>query len=144
MTTILSQICSLIQKIELCRRNLVVPYSFRTGLKLANTNLLHSSSPVEFLKLFLTDDFVSKMAEQTNFYAVQRGAPRSFKPVSDGVTNLYLYTNIHTDSWRRLETIFGCSLCKTHPGSELMFCSVPSQTRYPDMQLSPRRPYPQC
>ena len=28
------------------------------------------------------------MAEQTNFYAVQRG---SFKPVSGGVINLYLY-----------------------------------------------------
>ena len=31
------------------------------------------------------------MAEQTNFYAVLRGAPRSFKPVSDGVIDLYLY-----------------------------------------------------
>ena len=31
------------------------------------------------------------MAEQSNFYAVQRGAPRLFKPVSDGVINLYLY-----------------------------------------------------
>ena len=31
------------------------------------------------------------MAEQTNFHAVQRGARRSFKPVSDGVINLYLY-----------------------------------------------------
>ena len=25
--------------------------------------------PVEFLKLFITDDFVTKMAEQTNFYS---------------------------------------------------------------------------
>ena len=40
---------------------------------------------------FITDNFVTKMAEQTRFYAVQRGAPRSFKPVSDGVINLYLY-----------------------------------------------------
>ena len=32
------------------------------------------------------------MAEQTNFYAVQRGAQRSFKPVSDRIINLYLYT----------------------------------------------------
>ena len=31
------------------------------------------------------------MAEQTNLHAVQRGARRSFKPVSDGVINLYLY-----------------------------------------------------
>ena len=53
--------------------------------------ILHSSSAVEFFKLFITDDFVTKMAEQTNFYAVQRGAPRSFRPVSDGVINLYLY-----------------------------------------------------
>ena len=105
----------------LCRRNVVVPNSFRTGRKLENTNLLHSSPPVEFLKLFITDDFVTKMAEQTNFYAVQRGAPRSFKPVSDRVINLYHYTNIHTDSGRRPETIFGCSLCKTHPCSELCF-----------------------
>ena len=72
----------------------MVPNSFRTGLKLENTNLLHSSPPVEFLKLFITDDFVTKMAEQTNFCAVHRGAPRSFKPVSDRVINLYLYTNI--------------------------------------------------
>ena len=66
----------------------MVPYSSRTGHKLENTNLLHSSLAVEFFKHFLTDDFVTKMAEQTNFYAVQRG---SFKPVSDGVINVYLY-----------------------------------------------------
>ena len=68
----------------------MVPNSSRTGPKLENTNLLHSSSAVEFFKLFITD-FVTKMAEQTNFYAVQRGAQRSFKPVFDGVINLYLY-----------------------------------------------------
>ena len=61
--------------------------SSRTGPKLENTYLLHSSSSVEFFKLFITDDFVTKMAEQTNFYTVQRGAPLSFKPVSDGVIN---------------------------------------------------------
>ena len=99
----------------------MVPNSFRTSLKLENTNLLLSSPPVEFLKLFITDDFVTKMAEQTNFYAVQRCAPQSFKPVSDRVINLYFYTNIHTDSGRRPETIFGCSICKTHPCSELCF-----------------------
>ena len=62
----------------------------------ALTNLLdlHSSLAVEFFKNFFTDDFVTKVAEQTNFYAVQRG---SFKPVSDGVINLYLYN-------------FGCNL----------------------------------
>ena len=69
-----------------CRRIFVVPNSFRTSLKLENTNLLHSSPPVEFLKLFITGDFVPKMAEQTNFYAVQRCAPRSFKPVFDRVS----------------------------------------------------------
>ena len=65
-----------------------------------NTNLLvlHSSPPVELFKLFTTDDFVTKMAEQTNFYAVQRGSPRAFKPLSDGIINLFHYTNIHTDS----------------------------------------------
>ena len=44
----------------------------KPGPKLENTNLLHSSAPVEFFKLFITDDFVtkSKMAELTNFYAV--------------------------------------------------------------------------
>ena len=70
----------------------MVPNSSRTGSKLENNNLLHSSSAVEFFKRFITDDFVTKMAEQTNFYAVQRGTPRSFKPVSsDGFINLYLY-----------------------------------------------------
>ena len=59
--------------------------------KLENTSLLHSPPPVELFKLFIADDFVTKMAEQANFHAVQRGARRSFKPVSDGVINLYLY-----------------------------------------------------
>ena len=45
----------------------MVPNSSTTGSKLENTNLLHSSSAVEFLKLFITDDFVTKMAEQINF-----------------------------------------------------------------------------
>ena len=60
------------------------------------------------------------MAEQT-FYAVQRGAPRSFKQVSNGVINLYLYINIHKDGGRRPETIYGCSLCKTHPCNKICF-----------------------
>ena len=59
-----------------------------------------------------------------NFYAVQRGKPRSFMAVSDGVINLHLYINIHTDSGRSPETIFGCSLCKTHTWNTL-FCSIP-------------------
>ena len=50
----------------------MVPNSSRTSPKLENTNLLHSYSAVEFFKLY---DFVTKMAKQTNFYAVQRGAP---------------------------------------------------------------------
>ena len=53
----------------------MIPSSSKTGPKLKNTNLLHSSPSVEFFKLFITDDFVPKMGEQTNFYAVQRGAP---------------------------------------------------------------------
>ena len=106
----------------------MVPNSSRTGPKLENNNLLRSSSPVEFFILFITDDFV--MAEQTNFYAVQRRAPRSFKPVSDVVINLYLYTNIHTDSGIRPEIIFGCSLCKIHPLQWTLFCSIPYKSSY--------------
>ena len=70
----------------LCRRISVVPNSSRIGPKLENTNLLVllSTPPVEFFKLFITDLFITKMAEQTNFYAVQRGAPGSFKQLSDG------------------------------------------------------------
>ena len=60
----------------------MIPNSSRTSPKLENTSLLHFPPPVELFKLFKADDFVTKMAEQTNFYAVQRGAPRSFKPVS--------------------------------------------------------------
>ena len=59
-----------------------------------------------FFKLFITDNFVTKMAEQTNFYAAQRGSPRSFKPVYDGVINFYLYINIHTDSWEKARDSF--------------------------------------
>ena len=47
------------------------PNSYKMGPKLENTNLVHSSPQVGFFKLFLTDSFVTKMAEQTNFYAVQ-------------------------------------------------------------------------
>ena len=87
----------------------MIPNSSRTGPKFENTNLLHSSSLVEFFKIFITDDYVTKKAEQTKFYAVQRGAPRSFKPVSDGFINLYLYINNHIDSGRRPEIIFAFS-----------------------------------
>ena len=74
----------------------MIPNSYKAVPELENTNLLHSSPSVEFFKLFITDDFVTKMAEQSKFYAVQRGAPRSFKPVSDGVIHFYLYINIRT------------------------------------------------
>ena len=37
------------------------------------------------------------MAEQTNFYAVLRAVPRSFKPVY-GITNLYLFTSTSTET----------------------------------------------
>ena len=60
------------------------------------------------------------MAEQINFYAVLRAVPRSFKPVY-GITNLYLYINIHRDSGWRSDTVFGCFLCKTHPCNGLCF-----------------------
>ena len=45
----------------------MVPNSSRTGLKFENINLLvlHTSAPVEFFKLFITDDFETKMAEHT-------------------------------------------------------------------------------
>ena len=76
MTTIMSQIYSLVQMIELALQK-------------------NFSGPQ--LK---TDDFVTKMDEQTNFYAVQRGLPLSFKPVSGGHES-YLYIYIHTDSGRR-------------------------------------------
>ena len=88
----------MIQRIELAlQRNFSIPNSYKTGPKLENTNLLvlYSSPPTDFFKLFLIDNFVTKMAEQTNFYAIQRGAPGSLKPVSEWVINLYLYINIH-------------------------------------------------
>ena len=47
----------------LCRRILVILNSSRTGPKLENSNLLHSSSLVGFFKLFIIDHFVVKMAE---------------------------------------------------------------------------------
>ena len=99
----------------------MVPNFSTAGPKLENTDLPHFSPPVEFFKLFTTDDFATKIAEQTNFDAVQRRVLRSFKPVSDGVIDFYFYINIHTDSGRRPETIFGCSLCETHPCNELYF-----------------------
>ena len=44
------------------QRNFSDPQLFQ---KLENTNLLRCSPPLEFFKLFITDDFVTKMAEQT-------------------------------------------------------------------------------
>ena len=73
--------------------------------------IYYSSPPLDFFQTFITDDFVTEMAEQTNFYAVQIGAPQSFKLVSDGVINLYLHINIHTDSGTRPETIFQACKC---------------------------------
>ena len=66
---------------------------------------------LRFFQTFITDDFVTEMAEQTNFYAVQIGAAQSFKLASDGVINLYLQINIHTDSGTRPETIFQACNC---------------------------------
>ena len=83
----------------LCRRTSVVPNSSRTGPKLENANLCSSPS-LEFFKLFITGDFVTKMAEQTNFYAVQRGAPGSFKPLSDGG---HKFIPLHQNPHRQLE-----------------------------------------
>ena len=61
----LESIYSTFQRIELAlQRTFSDPQLFQ---KLENTNLLHSSPPLEFFKLFITDYFVSKMAEQTNF-----------------------------------------------------------------------------
>ena len=86
MTTILSQIYSPIQRIEPALQRIFSDTQLlEKGPRIENTNVLHSSPPVKFFKLFITDDFVTKMAEQTNFYAVQRGVP--FKPVSHGVIN---------------------------------------------------------
>ena len=101
----------------------MVPNSSRKGLKFENTNLLvlHSSPPVEFFKLFIMMILRLKWLSIPNFFAFQRGTPRSFKPLTDEFINLYLYTNIHTDSGRSPETIFGCYLCKTHPCNELCF-----------------------
>ena len=63
----------------------MIPNSSRIGPKLENTNLivLHSSPSLEFFNFFITDDFVSKMADQL-LYAVQRGTPRSFNFKPDG------------------------------------------------------------
>ena len=108
----------------------MVANTSRIGPKLKDTYLLHSSPPVEFFQLFIrTDGYLTKMAEQTNFYAVQRGSSQSFKPVHHGAMNLYLNINIHTDRGRRPEAIFACSLCKTHPCNELCFAQLHAKIR---------------
>ena len=68
MTTILSEIYSPIQRIELALQRIFSDPQFfkKPGPKLENTILLHSSTPVQFFKFFITDNFVTKMAEQTN------------------------------------------------------------------------------
>ena len=71
--------------------------SSRTGLKLENTNLLHSSPTVEFFQLFITGDFVTKMAEQTNLYAVQKGTPQLFKQFLMW-SEIYTFTSTSTQT----------------------------------------------
>ena len=77
----------------------MVPNSSRVRPKLENTNLLvlRSSPPVEFFKLFITDHFITKVAEQTNFYAVQRDAPGSFTQLSEG-SYIYTFTSTSTQT----------------------------------------------
>ena len=81
------------------------------------------------------------MAEQINFL-FQRGSSRSFKPVSDGVMNLYLYINIHTDRGKRPETIFRCTLCKTHPCNEL--CFAQSRAKIHSIKKKKKQEKAQC
>ncbi|KAK3789328.1 hypothetical protein RRG08_001716 [Elysia crispata] len=65
-----------------------------TGPKIENFDLDHSSEPTEFFKLFIPDTFITTLATQTNLYATQQGAPASYKPVTEGELNIFLYINL--------------------------------------------------
>ena len=100
----------------------MIPNSYKTGSKLENTNLLHPSPPVEFFK---HDDFVTKIAEQTNFYAVQKGAPPSFKLVSDGYL-IETFTSTPTQTvGEGQRQILDVPYVKLTLWNELLFCSIP-------------------
>ncbi|KAK3793949.1 hypothetical protein RRG08_023044 [Elysia crispata] len=45
------------------------------GPKLHNTYLEHSSPPIEFFMLFILDNFITRMAEQTNLYMLFKEEP---------------------------------------------------------------------
>ena len=59
-----------------------------------NVDLDYTSEPFKFFKLFFPDTLVTQITEQTNLYARQKEAPRTFKPVSDNDINQFLYVNM--------------------------------------------------
>ena len=69
-------------------------FTARTGPYLGDLELDYTSETYEFLKLHFPDNLIATIKEQTNLYAQQKEAPRSFKPVTDEDINLFLYVNM--------------------------------------------------
>ena len=65
-------------------------FTARTGPNLGDLELDYTSEPYEFFKLYFPDNLIATIKEQTNLYAQQKEAPRSFKPVTDEDINLFL------------------------------------------------------
>ena len=56
----------------------VVLFTARTGPNLGDLGLDCTSEPYEFFKLYFPDNLIATIKEQTNLYAQQKEAPRSF------------------------------------------------------------------
>ena len=69
-------------------------FAAQTGPNLGDLELDYTSEPYEFFKLYFPDNLIATIKEQTNLYAQQKEAPRSYKPVTDKDINLFLYVNI--------------------------------------------------
>ena len=74
-------VTSLVRKLEFAwsdQQQSVVLFTAQTGPNLGDLGLDCTSEPYEFFKLYFPDNLIATIKEQTNLYAQQKEAPRSF------------------------------------------------------------------
>ena len=73
-------------------------FTQRTGPNLDLFDLDYTANPIDFFHLYIPDSFMKLVADQTNLYATQVGAPASFKTVTPDDISKYFYINTY-DVW---------------------------------------------
>ena len=69
-------------------------FTQRTGPNLDLFDLDYTANPIDFFHLYILDSFMKLVADQTNLYATQVGAPASFKTVTPDDISKYFYINM--------------------------------------------------